>query len=198
MAFSDTDKVWQMIGLTAVQKHVLGCLAWHRNGDKKSPYYNQCNPSFDLLVKETGLGQGSLSRSILKLESTGSLIVERDPLKRKTNRYYFPWNQSSIVEDKSSTKEPNKDSEFHQGTQSSPMEPQSSTVIPQSSTVEIDIPPTLMETDIVNPKNESLTGKLTGNSNRELNREQHSAASGCELQTNQAHVSINDMVEKVF
>jgi hypothetical protein len=55
-----------------------------------------------------------------------------------------------------------------------------------------------METDTVNPKNESLTGKLTGNSNRELNREQHSAASGCQLQTNQAQVSINDMVEKVF
>jgi hypothetical protein len=55
-----------------------------------------------------------------------------------------------------------------------------------------------METDTVNPKNESLTDKLTGNSNRELNREQHSAASGCELQTNQAQVSINDMVEKVF
>src|ERR1017187_2431802 len=128
MAFSDTDKVWQMIGLTAVQKHVLGCLAWHRNGDKKSPYYNQCNPSFDLLVKETGLGQGSLSRSILKLESTGNLIVERDPRKRKTNRYYFPWNQSSIVVDKSSTKELDKGSEFHQGTQSSAVELLSTTM----------------------------------------------------------------------
>jgi len=109
MCYQDTDAVWKITGLTPTQKHLLGALAWHRNGDRKHPNYNQCNPGFELLVKETGLGLASIHRSTGQLEKKGILQVDRDPHRKKSNRYYFCWNESSTVIVESSPTEVNKE-----------------------------------------------------------------------------------------
>ena len=68
MAFNDIQHAWKIPGLTPTQRLVLLALANHRNGNKDDDRYDQCNPGYTLLAKETGLSIGAVSGAITKLE----------------------------------------------------------------------------------------------------------------------------------
>jgi hypothetical protein len=105
MAHRDQDEAWKVPGLTPTQRLVLLALANHRNGNKDDDRYDQCNPGYTLLAKETGLSPGAVSGAITKLEKRNAsgetneregrkvLRVVRDPKCSESNRYYFCWNK---------------------------------------------------------------------------------------------------------
>ena len=92
MSFNDYKPAWKAEGLTATERLVLLNLAEHRNGDKDSENFNLCFPGYTTIMKETGLGRGSVSRAIKGLKAKLPLNVAVDPNNRQSNRYYFPWN----------------------------------------------------------------------------------------------------------
>ncbi len=112
MAFSDYKPAWAVKDLTAAQRYVLLALAEHRNGET-----DLCCPSYTTLVKETGLGIGTVCRSIKKLGEQGTIAIHNDRKFRSNNRYTFSWNPSTREE----TLPPGK-GDFHHGRDSSTTE----------------------------------------------------------------------------
>src|SRR5208283_2982450 len=98
-AHRDQDEAWKVPGLTPTQRLVLQALANHRNGNKDDDRYDQCNPGYTLLVKETGLSPGAVSGAINKLEGRKVIRVVRDPRCSDSNRYYFCWNEEESSSD---------------------------------------------------------------------------------------------------
>lgn len=93
MSFNDYKPAWKAEGLTATERLVLLNLAEHRNGEKDSENFNLCFPGYTTIMKETGLGRGSVSRAIKGLKAKLPLNVAVDPNNRLSNRYSFPWNE---------------------------------------------------------------------------------------------------------
>ena len=112
MAFNDYRRAWEVPGLTAAQRYVLLALAEHRNGET-----DLCCPSYTTLAKETGLGIGTVCRSIKKLGEQGTIAIHNDRKFRSNNRYTFSWNPSTREE----TLPPGK-GDFHHGRDSSTTE----------------------------------------------------------------------------
>lgn len=98
MAYRDQDEAWKVPGLTPTQRLVLLALANHRNGNKDDDRYDQCNPGYTRLMKETGLSIGAVSEAITEMENRDAskgrklLRVVRDSKCCDSNRYYFYWN----------------------------------------------------------------------------------------------------------
>src|ERR1019366_1183627 len=138
MAFNDYKHAWEAPGLTAAQRYVLLALAEHRNGEK-----DLCCPSYTTLAKETGLGIGTVCRSITKLGERGTISIHNDRKFRSNNRYTFSWNSSTVEEtlppgicNKEVNQELNKEGE--QGTQQPVPRTGSAAVLHPTSKTEAD------------------------------------------------------------
>ena len=78
MSFQAVDNAAKLTGITSTEKLVLMILCTFHNGDKKSPRFNQCNPSHQTIADRAGLARQSVSRIILELTKKGIISYETD------------------------------------------------------------------------------------------------------------------------
>jgi len=89
MSYQAVDNAAKLTGITSTEKLVLMILCTFHNGDKKSPNYNQCNPSHQTIADRAGLQRQSVSRLILSLTKKGIISYETQKTKGKntSSRY---------------------------------------------------------------------------------------------------------------
>lgn len=90
MAFNDYRHAWEVPGLTGPQRLVLLYLAECRNGET-----GLCNPGYTKISRMTGMAPSTVSEAVSDLKRLVPLRVESNG-HRRSNRYYFPWNDNGV------------------------------------------------------------------------------------------------------